>query len=231
MTTLHVNPVFCKGCGICIDACPKNALRSSGRINARGYILPEADDMTRCTECGMCEIVCPDFAIAIEPGGKKEKPMGETKAGKNIQPFATLHHLSVVVRDLDASVAFYESIGFGPFVDYPPMQEYVHIDVPDEEGFYDLKIKCARMGPVQLQLIQPGKGASLYKDHLEEKGEGVYHLGFVVDHLDEAETAVKDLGIGVKSRGRRTDGSGFAYLDTTEKGGVTLLVRQSPPEK
>ena len=102
--------------------------------------------------------------------------------------------------------------------------------MPDKEGFYDLTIKSARIGPVELQLIQPGKGESLYKDYLEKKGEGVYHLGFVVEDIDGSEAEVKSLGLGVISSGRRENGSGFSYLDTADKAGVTLLIRQSPPE-
>ena len=144
-------------------------------------------------------------------------------------PFSKLHHISIVVKDIDAAVKFYESIGIGPFESYPPIKEYVKIDVPDKEGFYDLTIKCTKIGPVELQLIQPGKGGSLYKDFLEERGEGVYHLGFVVDDIDGSEAEVKSMGLGVISSGRRENGSGFSYLDTADKAGVTLLIRQSPP--
>ncbi len=146
-------------------------------------------------------------------------------------PFSKLHHVSIVVSDIEESVKYYTSIGIGPFVEYPPLREYAKINVPDEEGFYNLRIMVARIGPVDLQLIQPGEGESLYKDHLGRKGEGVYHLGFVVDDIDEAEAEVKKRGLCVISNGRREDGSGFAYLDTAKKGGVTLLIRQSPPPK
>jgi len=146
-------------------------------------------------------------------------------------PFSELHHVSIVVRDIEESVKYYTSIGIGPFVEYPPMREYNKINVPDEDGFYNLRIVVARVGPVDLQLIQPGEGESLYKDHLEKKGEGVYHLGFAVDDIEESEADVKRRGISIISNGRREDGSGFAYLDTAEKGGVTLLIRQSPPQK
>jgi predicted enzyme related to lactoylglutathione lyase len=145
-------------------------------------------------------------------------------------PFSVLHHVSLVVADIEKATRFYESIGIGPFTEYPPMREYVKIQVPDEEGFYNLTIRCAQIGPVQLQLIQPGEGKSLYKDHLEKKGEGVYHLGFVVDDIDASERQVRDLGLEVISSGRRENGSGFAYLGTAAQGAVTLLIRQSPPE-
>lgn len=149
---------------------------------------------------------------------------------KKKSAFSNLHHISIAVRDMDEAIKFYTSIGIGPFEDYPPLKEYVKVDVPDEIGFRNLRIKVVQIGPIQIQLIQPGEGKSLYKDFLERKGEGVYHLGFVVDDVDRSEAELKKLGLHVLSSGRREDGSGFSYLDTTEKGGVTLLIRQNKPK-
>jgi methylmalonyl-CoA/ethylmalonyl-CoA epimerase len=146
-------------------------------------------------------------------------------------PFNKLHHISIVVADVEKAKNFYESIGIGPWVDYPPMKEYVKINVPDEEGFYNLKIKCAQIGPIQLQLIEPGAGESLYKDHLRKKGEGVYHIGFEVDDISATDAETEAMGLKVLSSGRRENGSGFSYLDTASQAGVVLLVRQSPPAK
>jgi 4-hydroxyphenylpyruvate dioxygenase-like putative hemolysin len=136
-----------------------------------------------------------------------------------------------VVKDVEKTQTFYESIGIGPWVDYPPMKEYVKINVPDENGFYNLKIKCAQIGPVQLQLIEPGDGESLYKDHLRKKGEGVYHIGFEVDDISAADAEIEALGLKMLSSGRRENGSGFSYLETASEAGVVLLVRQSPTAK
>jgi methylmalonyl-CoA/ethylmalonyl-CoA epimerase len=142
-------------------------------------------------------------------------------------PFSNLHHISVVVRDIDKAIEFYNSIGIGPFEDYPPLKEYVKLHVMDEVGFHNLKFKVVQIGPIQIQSAQPGEGKSPYKDFLAKKGEGVYHLGFVVDDVDRPEAGLKKLGLNVISSGRREDGSGFSYLDTAGKGGVTLLIRQS----
>ena len=144
-------------------------------------------------------------------------------------PFSKLHHISIVVRDVEKAQQFYESVGIGPWVDYPPMAEYVKIDVPDEKGFYNLKIKCTRIGPVQLQLVEAGDGESLYKDHLRKKGQGVFHIGLEVDDIRAADATVETMGLKVLSSGRRENGSGFSYLDTASEAGVVLLVRQSPP--
>jgi 2-oxoglutarate ferredoxin oxidoreductase subunit delta len=73
MNKLHVNPAYCKGCLICVEVCPTNAIAPCPSINAKGYTLPMEAEMRRCTGCGLCETVCPDFAIAVEtdenPGG------------------------------------------------------------------------------------------------------------------------------------------------------------------
>jgi len=73
MNQHHLNEKCCKGCLICVEVCPTNAIRSSGKINGKGYYLPVADDMHRCTGCKLCEIVCPDFAITIEVDERVDK--------------------------------------------------------------------------------------------------------------------------------------------------------------
>jgi methylmalonyl-CoA/ethylmalonyl-CoA epimerase len=146
-------------------------------------------------------------------------------------PFSKLHHLSVVVRNMEEAIKFYESIGIGPFEDYPPLTEYKKLNVQDKTGFFNLKFKVAQVGDIQIQLCQPGEEKSIYKDFLEKKGEGVYHLGFVVDQVDDSEAELKKLGLRVLSSGRREDGSGFSYMDTAQKAGVTLLIRQSKGPK
>ena len=69
------------------------------------------------------------------------------------------------------------------------------------------------------------------KDHLREKGEGVYHIGFEVDDISAADAKIEAMGLKMLSSGRRENGSGFSYLETASQAGVVLLVRQSPPAK
>lgn len=66
MSKICINSDYCKGCLICVACCPQNVLQASSNINAKGYTLPEAKDPDACTECRLCEIVCPDLAIAVE---------------------------------------------------------------------------------------------------------------------------------------------------------------------
>jgi methylmalonyl-CoA/ethylmalonyl-CoA epimerase len=146
-------------------------------------------------------------------------------------PFSRLHHIAIIVKDINGAVECFSSLGIGPFQAYPPMRDYIKVNVPDKEAFYALTIKQTQIGPVALQLIQPGEGKTIYKDFLEREGEGVFHLGFVVDDIDREETKLTAQGLKVLSSGRRADGSGFTYFDTVDKAGVVLLIRQNPPKR
>jgi 2-oxoglutarate ferredoxin oxidoreductase subunit delta len=59
MMKLKTNVKNCKGCGICIELCPKKVLDLDelGKIN----VAREAD----CIKCGQCELRCPDYAIFV----------------------------------------------------------------------------------------------------------------------------------------------------------------------
>lgn len=58
--TIVVNPVYCKGCEICVQICPKDVLHLDHRQKA------VAAAANRCTGCLNCEVYCPDFAIDVQ---------------------------------------------------------------------------------------------------------------------------------------------------------------------
>jgi methylmalonyl-CoA/ethylmalonyl-CoA epimerase len=141
-------------------------------------------------------------------------------------PFSRLHHLCVVVHDIDKAQAFYESVGIGPWHDYPPLGEYTELDMPDPDGFRALKYRYAWVGEQQIQLCEPGPEPTPQRRFLDEHGEGVFHVGFEVPDADAAEREVAATPL---MRGRRENGSGFTYFDTAQAAGVVLEIRQSPP--
>ena len=53
---------LCKGCGFCIDFCPRHTLVMGSKLNEKGYHYPEVDK-DNCTGCDLCGMLCPDFAI------------------------------------------------------------------------------------------------------------------------------------------------------------------------
>ena len=53
----------CKGCGFCVEYCPKDVLALAQRFNHKGYHPPEVLRTGECLNCSLCEMICPEFAI------------------------------------------------------------------------------------------------------------------------------------------------------------------------
>lgn len=59
-----VDVEICKGCELCIFACPEETLGLSDKINKKGYrYAVQVKD--NCTGCANCAIICPDAAIEV----------------------------------------------------------------------------------------------------------------------------------------------------------------------
>lgn len=141
--------------------------------------------------------------------------------------FSQLHHVCIIVADMKSAIEAYERLGVTGWYDYPSHGAYVELEVPNSAGSANLLYKCCDLENVQLQLCQPGPEDTPQRRFLDERGEGVYHLGFEVGDLPAAVAAGRGLGLGVISRGLRGDGSGFAYFDTRDQAGVVLEVRRT----
>ena len=62
---VSVNSERCKGCGYCVEFCPREVLAMSKELSPKGYYLVEVADESKCLGCGLCEILCPEFAIKL----------------------------------------------------------------------------------------------------------------------------------------------------------------------
>ncbi|MDP9116343.1 MAG: VOC family protein [Actinomycetota bacterium] len=141
-------------------------------------------------------------------------------------PFRQLHHICLVVHDIDKSTAYYESLGIGPWQEYPPLTEYTDLQVPNADAFRQMRYKFVNLENVQLQLCEPPRLDCPQRRFLDTKGEGVFQLGFESD-VDAAAQQGEALGLDVLMRGQRPDRSGFVYFDTIDDAGVVLMARKT----
>jgi len=160
---------------------------------------------------------------------------GETGMDKDItqKPFEgklklpDVGQIGVVVKDLDKAVDYYSSMfGIGPFKYIERHYDGVILRERNDAS-YSVRIAIAPMGSVDFELIQITEGESIHLEFLEKKGEGIEHLGFRVPDLDAEIARFKECGIEVLQSARRSDGGGYAYMDTENIGGIIFeLIQQ-----
>lgn len=60
-----VNIEQCKGCGVCVEACPTKVIALSNEVNSKGYTYSFMQQPDACTGCTSCAQVCPDTVITV----------------------------------------------------------------------------------------------------------------------------------------------------------------------
>lgn len=58
---------ICKGCGLCVSACPRGIIKlAKDKINKKGHNPAEITDREKCIGCACCATMCPDCVITVE---------------------------------------------------------------------------------------------------------------------------------------------------------------------
>ncbi|MFO8234741.1 MAG: 4Fe-4S binding protein [Bacteroidales bacterium] len=55
----------CKGCGVCIPACPTDVINLADNVNSKGFHYAFMANEDACTGCSNCALVCPDAVITV----------------------------------------------------------------------------------------------------------------------------------------------------------------------
>ncbi len=132
-----------------------------------------------------------------------------------------VYQLGYVVKDIEKACSYYESV-FGT----DSFCEVMDVDMsgamlrgkPIETT---IKVAFVNSGDVQIELIQPVEGENLYTEFLETRGEGIHHLGYMIEDIAAFKAEyTKKLGepifyhdMGVME---------FAYFDASEVGGLMI---------
>ncbi len=148
------------------------------------------------------------------------------KAGRAIVDWEFTGH-SAVVQDINKTAHYYENMGIASF---KPKKIF------DTSEASDVKVngraprtrmtadtRTMQIGPLNYELIKPGEGASIFKQSLEKRGEGIIDLTFNVADLEKETARLVKKGVNVIFSGTPAKGKPFAYFDTREEGGDVLI--------
>ena len=133
--------------------------------------------------------------------------------------------IGMVVRDIQKSIEAYTNLlQWGPFEVFE--RKYSELIYRGKPGNFRYRVALGQIGPsLQLEFIENLEGESIYTEFLQARGEGVHHLGFTIEGMDQKIAAMKQLGIGVLQSGKRP-GRSFAYLDTEPLVGTIIEYRE-----
>lgn len=135
----------------------------------------------------------------------------------SIPPGMRIDQVAVVVKDLRRTMEAYSKImGWKPWSVYehkPPLLHHTMLHgKPEKFSMLGAEVHC---NPVDFEIIQPLEGPSIYKEFLEQKGEGLHHVAVVSPAEDIRVTLgeFKKNGVDILMEGRVGENA-FYYMDT-----------------
>jgi methylmalonyl-CoA/ethylmalonyl-CoA epimerase len=127
-----------------------------------------------------------------------------------------LDHIGIAVRDLDQAIKLYKDVfGIEPNLVY-------------ESAYTKAKIAFIPLGETRIELIQPSNPESVVGKFLEKKGEGIHHISFKVNDVDQSLIEIESKGVQLidkKSREVR-ENERVAFLHPKSTNGVLFELIQ-----
>ena len=140
-----------------------------------------------------------------------------------------LHHVGVVVRDIEAAIAHLEALGFGPFK-FDDDHKVFAIDFDGElhgkPAQWTTKISNALMGDVELELLEPYQGEQALKETLDAQGEGLHHIGWLTTDLKGDIERATAKGAKIWTTSIKPGQPGFAYFEGSDVGNIAIELRE-----
>ena len=110
---------------------------------------------------------------------------------------------------------------------YKPQYAEKQFTIDGEQVDLDFNLVFAYSGGLQIELFEEkSQRAAIYKDYLDQRGQGIHHLGFYIADMDARLKAAEKLGLKILLESQFTTAGGgavrFAYLDTRQQCGTIL---------
>lgn len=137
--------------------------------------------------------------------------------------FHKMVQIGIVVQDMEQTLQMLEStFGWEPyaFADTPSGEKLYYGKVED----FSVRMAFIRFQHIEIELLQPTRGKSVWKDYLEHHGPGLHHILFDVNNFEKAKQALEAQGIMMVQTGpsARFEGARWAYFDATKQLGYYI---------
>jgi hypothetical protein len=148
--------------------------------------------------------------------------------------FNNFVQIGVVVADIDQTIRYLgEIFNIGPFriIDWPPdgrtdIQKFYH----GKPGDFAARMAFTELGPVELELIQPLHGNSIWADFLRDHGGGIHHLRFNVENIAPVQEYLAENGIESAQHGSGIrPGTNWMNFSSEEKIGFVIEIMNVLP--
>jgi len=128
-----------------------------------------------------------------------------------------IHHIAIVVKDLDAALAFYrDALG---------IEVSERRKVPTE----GVEIAFLPIGDSELELLEPLEPENSIGRFLDKRGEGIHHVCILVEDIAAAVTRMEDEGAQMATEVRsHPDGTRYAFVHPKSTHGVLMELYEKP---
>jgi catechol 2,3-dioxygenase-like lactoylglutathione lyase family enzyme len=131
--------------------------------------------------------------------------------------------IGIIVEDVERTARHYGEVFGVPVPQVVPIaaDSYAHTIYQDKPSHGAGRAAFFKLGPVEIELIQPVGAPSTWEEFLRERGEGLHHIAFRTEKLEEAQEFLSSRGMkSIQSGG--WDGGRYAYVDARQQLGTIL---------
>jgi methylmalonyl-CoA/ethylmalonyl-CoA epimerase len=130
--------------------------------------------------------------------------------------FKRISQVGMVVRDCEATAKrYWNDFGIGPWRFYTVTPSNTPgMTLRGKPVEHSFRAALTTIGGVELELIEPLDGESVYAEHLAGHGEGLHHVAVEVEDFERAKIHLRAKGYAEIQSGRPFDVAAYAYFDT-----------------
>src|SRR3954471_19946557 len=133
---------------------------------------------------------------------------------------ATLDHVGIAVKDLDAALAFYrDALG-------------LHVEVPEDVASQRVRAHFIPTGQASLELLEATSSDSAIAKYVEKRGPGLHHITLRVENIQSALDQLKARGVRLVDAQPRpgAEGALVAFIHPSSAHGVLVELKESNPQ-